>query len=101
MKRVVKRVGKQSSILSLNLHREFFDAIADGTKKTEYREDKEYWRTRLIGRKYKEVHFRNGYATKAPFMRVEFKGVRRMRSNNGSYFAVRLGRILELKNYKR
>ena len=87
--------------LSLNLKREFFDAIVDGTKKVEYRENKEYWRRRLIGRTYKEIHFRNGYATKAPFMCVEFKGLGKVGSDSGSHFAIRLGKILELKNYKR
>lgn len=96
-----KGVSQQPQDLSLNLKREFFDAIVNGTKRTEYREDKEYWRTRLIGRKYREVHFRNGYATKAPFMRIEFKGAKRIESDDGCYFAIRLGRILELKNYKR
>lgn len=78
--------------LCLTLHREFFDAIAEGTKKTEYRADKEYWRRRLVGRIYQEVHFRNGYATKAPFMRVQFKGVRKVRTSEGSRFAILLGK---------
>jgi hypothetical protein len=64
-------------ILSLNLMREYFDAIADGTKKTEFREYKAYWRTRLKGREYDEIHFRNGYSAKAPFMRVQFRGARK------------------------
>lgn len=86
--------------LCLTLHRKFFDAISEGTKKTEYRADKKYWRRRLVGRTYQEVHFRNGYATKAPFMRVQFKGVRKIRTSEGSRFAIRLGKILELKYYR-
>jgi hypothetical protein len=86
--------------LCLTLHREFFDAIAAGTKKTEYRENKDYWQRRLVGRTYTEVHFRNGYAAKAPFMRVECKGVRKIRTGEGSRFAIRLGKILELKYYR-
>lgn len=94
------RQSRLSRNLCLTLHREYFDAIVQGTKKTEYREDKAYWRRRLVGRHYQEVHFRNGYATKAPFMRVECKGVRKIRTSEGSRFAIRLGRILELKYYR-
>ena len=86
--------------LSLNLHRQYFDAIVAGTKKTEYRQNTDYWRRRLVGRKYREVHFRNGYATRAPFMRVEFLGVRQGGSSRGHDFSIRLGKILEIKNYK-
>lgn len=94
------RKSRSTGKLCLTLHREFFDAIVEGTKKTEYRANKEYWRRRLVGRHYQEVYFRNGYATKAPFMRVEFKGVRKVGSGRGSYFAIRLGKILELKYYR-
>lgn len=86
--------------LCLTLHREWFDAIVAGTKKTEYRENKDYWQRRLAGRTYREVHFRNGYATKAPFMRVQCKGIRKVRSKGETKFAIRLGKILELKYYR-
>lgn len=33
-------------------------------------------------------------------MRVEYKGVRKVGSGRGSYFAIRLGKILELKYYR-
>lgn len=46
-------------ILHLNLHREWFAAIVEGTKKIEYRDQSPYWRTRLEGRKYDVVRFRN------------------------------------------
>ena len=67
------------SILHLNLHREFFAAIADRTKRIEYRARTPYWRKRLEGRHYAVIQFRNGYATRAPEMLVEFGGVRRIR----------------------
>ena len=91
---------EQTAVLCLTLHREFFDAILAGEKKTEYRENKEYWRRRLVGRTYEEVHFRNGYATKAPFMRVQYKGFREVRRRGEIQFAIRLGKILELKHYR-
>jgi hypothetical protein len=59
-------------ILHLNLHREFFDAIATGRKKIEYRRRSPYWRARLEGRKYDMILFRNGYASSPPEMLVEF-----------------------------
>ncbi|HEX3625419.1 MAG TPA: hypothetical protein VH280_08340 [Verrucomicrobiae bacterium] len=36
---------RQRSILHLNLHREFFAAIADRTKRIEYRKRSPYWKT--------------------------------------------------------
>lgn len=88
-------------VLALTLHREWFDKIAIGEKRIEYRTNKAYWRTRLVGRTYKEVHFRNGYSPKAPFMRVEYLGLRKYGSGPGSYFGIRLGRVLETKHYKK
>jgi len=94
-----KRTGKR--VLSLTLMREYFDAIVDGTKKTEFREYKPYWRVRLEERDYDEVHFRNGYSAKAPFMRVQFRGARKRKTSRGMEFAIALGKVLELKHYKR
>jgi hypothetical protein len=86
-------------VLALTLHREWFDKIATGEKRIEYRTNKAYWRTRLVGRTYTEVHFRNGYSPTAPFIRVEYLGLRKYGSGPGSYFGIRLGRILETKHY--
>ena len=55
----------------------FFAAIAAGTKKTEFRARTPYWQRRLEGRYYDVIQFRNGYATRAPVMLVEFRGLRR------------------------
>ena len=68
------------AILHLNLHREFFAQIAARTKCIEYRDQTAYWRKRLEGRKYDVIQFRNGYATNAPVMVVEFRGLRRIGS---------------------
>lgn len=87
-------------ILHLNLHREFFAQIAAGTKRTEYRRRTPYWRCRLEGHNHDVIRFRNGYATKAPEMQVEFLGVRRIRKWGKPYYAIRLGRILKIKQWK-
>ena len=85
--------------LHLNLHREFFAQIAAGTKRTEYRDRSPYWRRRLEGRHYDVILFRNGYATQAPVMVVEFLGVRRTSKRGKPYYAIRLGRILSIKRW--
>ena len=55
-----------SEILHLNLHREFFAAIANKQKRVEYRRQSRYWRKRLEERKYDAIQT----ARKAP-ARVE------------------------------
>jgi hypothetical protein len=83
---------KFKSVLHLNLHREFFTAIAAGTKRTEYR--------RLEGREYDVIQFRNGYATLAPVMVVEYRGLRRYGKGRAGDYAIRLGRVLSLKRWR-
>jgi hypothetical protein len=91
---------KAASILHLNLHREFFAQIAARTKRTEYRSQTPYWKMRLENRKYDVIQFRNGYATKAPVMVVEFLGVRKYGKVRTGKYAIRLGRILKIKRWK-
>jgi ASC-1-like (ASCH) protein len=82
--------------LHLNLRREFFDAIAAGTKRIEYRELKPYWKKRLEGRHYDVIKFRNGYATNAPEMLVKFRGIRKRNRN----YEILLGRVLKIRRWK-
>ena len=93
-----KRV--MTSILHLNLHSEFFAQIAAGTKRIEYRQRTAYWKARLEGRHYDTIQFRNGYATDAPEMKVEFLGVRRIQKWGEPHYAIRLGRILKIKRWE-
>ena len=88
-------------ILHLNLRGVYFDLIERGLKKTEYRNYTTYWRRRLEGRDYDVIRFRNGYATKAPVMDVQYvtKGFRVV--GGKKEYAIRLGKILTVKNYKR
>jgi hypothetical protein len=44
--------------LHLNLHREFFAAVAARKKRIEYRAQSLYWSKRLEGRQYGRVHQR-------------------------------------------
>lgn len=89
----------KAAILQLNLHREWFAAIVAKTKRIEYRRQTPHWKRRLDGRTYDIIQFRNGYATKAPEMQVEFKGVRRYGKGRNAYYAIRLGRILSIKRW--
>jgi len=84
------------NILYLNLRREFFAQIAAKTKRIEYRDRTPYWRTRLEGRKYDTIQFRNGYTTDAPVIVVEFRGLRRYGKGSKAYYAIQLGRILKM-----
>jgi ASC-1-like (ASCH) protein len=86
--------------LHLTLRREPFAAIAAKKKRIEYRDQKPYWRKRLEGRTYELIEFRNGYASNAPKMLVEFRGLRRYGKGPNAYYAIRLGRVLKLTNWR-
>lgn len=88
-----------ATLLRLTIHREFFAGIAAGRKRTEFREAKPYWRTRLDGRHYDQILFRNGYAKDAPEMLVEFRGIRLEGSGRRARYAIRLGRTLKVKRW--
>ncbi len=88
------------SVLHLNLYREFFAEIAAGTKRIEYRKQTPYWKKRLEGHRYDVIHFRNGYATLAPEMVVEFRGLRRYGKGRKAYYAILLGPVLKIKRWK-
>lgn len=47
--------------LHLNVKAEYFDAHCAGEKDYEYRLNNEYWRKRLIGKSYKNIHYKSGY----------------------------------------
>ena len=96
-------------ILHLTLKKIWFDLIASGQKKNEYREYKDYWKTRLMEshmefKQYDEIHFRNGYGNDKPFMRVECLSIGYINGskinyllNNVQYFDIRLGKVLEVR----
>lgn len=67
--------GENMKILHLTLKKEWFDMIASGQKKEEYREIKPYWNKRLLNNRYDAIQFRNGYAKDAPKMLLELNGI--------------------------
>jgi len=91
---------KPPAILHLNLRGEFFALIAAKTKRIEYRDRTNHWKTRLEGRTYDVIQFRNGYATKAPEMQVAFPGLKKVQRRGFPQYAIMLGRILSLKRWK-
>jgi hypothetical protein len=62
-------------ILHLTLKKQWFDMIASGTKREEYREVKPYWRIRFYRKKYGAIQFRNGYSKDSPTMLIELKEI--------------------------
>lgn len=57
---------KETRSLFLTIKKEFFDQIARGEKKEEYREITDYWKSRLEDKEYDQVIFQNGYSPDAP-----------------------------------
>lgn len=86
--------------LPLILKKHWFDQIARREKKIEYRDRTPYWESRLEGKRFKTILFRNGYARKAPEMLVEYKGLRRYGRRGTGHYAIRLGRILRITRWK-
>lgn len=75
-------------VLHLTVTRQWFDMIASGEKKEDYREIKMYWATRLTGgfpnvygidrnnpdfKEFDYIHFKDGY-NRPRTMNVEWKG---------------------------
>lgn len=94
--------------LHLTLKKEWFDMIAAGVKKEEYREIKPYWENRL---KYQlptvdRIEFRNGYKPDSPRITVEWLGLEVGKPNpdwfprdldlEENVFILKLGKIIEL-----
>jgi hypothetical protein len=87
-------------ILHLNLVREFFDRIAKGEKLEEYRDRTDYWKTRLEGREYDIIRFRNGYGPTVPEMDVEWKGIEKVVRKGRPQYTIKLGKIVSLKRWR-
>ena len=93
------------NILHLTLKKEWFDMIASGIKREEYREKKPYWDRRLMLNHFDAIQFRNGYNKNAPTMLVEFN---KLQSGLGivewgapertPVFILKLGKILKMSN---
>lgn len=105
-------------VLHLTLKRKYFDQIASGEKKEEYREIKMYWATRLttgfpntygidlINPDFKEfdyIHFSDGYNRTSRKINVEWKGckIKEGKPEWGAelgkkYYTIQLGEIIPI-----
>ena len=97
-------------VLHLTLKKKWFDLIRSGEKKYEYRQDKPYWRKRLVdengeGKHFDVVRFKNGYGKESPTMLVEFGGIsftsdkwwtpKHGEEFTGDIIVISLGKVLE------
>ncbi len=88
--------------LHLTLKRQWFDEIAAGTKREEFRDQSPHW-LRILGPHvgkppWTEIHFRNGYSPSSPFMRVVCTGLRVGKYASGiPCYILSLGAVLEIK----
>lgn len=105
---------KYLETLPLTINKKWFDKIASGEKKEEYREVKGYWVKRLTNQNnngsvngctfykhFRFVRFQNGYRKNAPWMIVEFKGIEMKEIEHEHFhdgkvdvFAIKLGSIV-------
>lgn len=97
-------------VLTLTLKKKWFDMIASGEKKEEYREIKKYWGDRLCNNSYQwldgfkefdAVKFTNGYGKNAPSITLECNGIEFGNGlihwgaeKNKEYFIIKLGAII-------
>mgnify|MGYP001545106248 FL=1 len=109
----------EKKVLNLTITKKWFDMIASGEKKEEYRQDKPYWKQRFVKEGYwhsqtckdfETIIFRNGYAKNAPTMEVECLGIKLkdltdMKDGWFDYpvlgcrvFVISLGKILSISN---
>jgi len=92
---------REPRILHLTLKKQWFDLIASGKKREEYREIKPYWTTRLVNKGFDVVRFRNGYSPESPVMDVEFHTIRLGFGKKAwgaqagkKYFVISLGKVI-------
>jgi len=113
-------------LLHLNLKKKWFDMIATGEKKEEYRDIKDYYYSRMVdyisnhshlynqphllkasdfrSKQYDWIVFKNGYQKDAPTIYVELlgieikKGKKEWGAEEGKYyFTLKLGKIIDPK----
>lgn len=88
-------------VLHLTLKRQWFDLIALGQKKQEYRDNTPHWRTRLKDRHYTHVQFRNGYKGDCPKMLVELKRIYYdPQRKGGGKWVVELGNVIAIEHWE-
>lgn len=81
---IKNKLAMTQRILRLPLKKRWYDMIASGVKKEEYRTIKEYWVTRLKDKslinpqpfkQFDLIEFKNGYGKNVPTMLFECEGI--------------------------
>ena len=87
--------------LLLTITAKWYDMIESGIKKHEYREIKPHWISRLEGRSYIYVEFKNGYNKNSRKMKYEVKKITKGQGNpkwgakeGQEYYIIHLGKKL-------
>lgn len=91
---------EQEKPLFLTMQKVWFDAIENGSKIEEYRDNTPFYKSRLLNKdkkafkNYKTVILQEGYHTDARRMIIEVEKITLNR-----YFTIHLGRIIERINF--
>jgi hypothetical protein len=92
--------GSYVDTLTMNIERQFFAAIVDGTKRIEYREMKPYWKARIEPLKTPfTLRLLNGMTHPVPEAVVEVKRVTRHPAERE--YRLHLGRVLSVRRWDR
>lgn len=95
---------EQKKPLFLVMQKVWFDEVESGEKKTEYREDTEFYKSRLLTKdrtaikNYKTLIMQEGYNPGARRMILEITGVTYLVRDE---FQIHLGEIIERQNFDR
>ena len=97
--------GSAPRVLKLTLKRQWFDMIASGEKREEYRTPGKWINSRIHGKEYDVIEFKNGYGANVPTMIVEYKGwregfgIERWGAEGGKVYAIiDIGAVLSSDN---
>ena len=87
---------KEKEVLKIVIKGNFFDLIASGKKVIEYREQTQFWISRLYDkegskRHYDLIEFINGYNTNARRMITKYEGF----SKRSGQFWIKVGKIVK------
>ena len=87
---------KEKAVLKIVIKGQWFDEIASGEKDIEYREQTQFWISRLYDkdgnkRHYDVIEFINGYNTDARRMITKYDGF----SKRSGQFWIKVGKILK------
>lgn len=84
----------------LILKKIWFDKICTGEKKSEYRDNKPYYQSRLLNKPVTQVVFQVGYNSHAQRILAEVKEIKEIFREGRPTIEIVLGNIYNERNYK-